>query len=68
MKGRRNLHIEFTGLIFHPHTLQCLKVLKIPNLPDFKVVKIMSIGMRVPNPRMSDPDGVYPRLSGGVNV
>ena len=38
------------------------------NLPDFKVVKIMSIGMRVPNPRMSDPDGVYPRLSGGVNV
>ena len=23
--------------------LQCLKFLKIPNLPDFKVVKIMSI-------------------------
>jgi hypothetical protein len=26
------------------------------------------LGMRVPNPRMSDPYGVYPRLSGGVNV
>jgi hypothetical protein len=25
-------------------------------------------GMRVPNPRMSDPERVYPRLSGGVNV
>ena len=24
--------------------------------------------MRVPNPRMSDPERVYPRLSGGVNV
>jgi hypothetical protein len=68
LRGRRNLHIEFTGLIFHPCTLQCLKFLKIPYLPNFKVDKIMSIGMRVPNPLMSDPERVYPRLSGGVNV